>query len=99
MWQVSRNAKWIEGFVQDHRCTAGNRGVRGNVQAMGVEQRQYVQQGVISGEPPGIHQGRGTERQIGVAQHGTFGPACRAAGVQHAGRVLWCPWHVSECPR
>ena len=66
----------VERRQEDHRAAGQQHHVGGDEQAVGVEDRQRVQEHVICREAPGLDQRFGVGEQIVVRQHG----ALRAPG-------------------
>ena len=78
----------IEFRQEDHRRAREQRDVAGHEQAVGVIDRQRVDQHVLVGEAPVIDQRERIRRQIVVRQHRALGAARGARGVEDRGEIV-----------
>ena len=78
----------IEFRQEDHRGTREQRDVARHEQAVGVIDRQRVDQDVVFGEAPVVDQGQRVRGQIVVAQHRALGTAGGARRVEDGGEVV-----------
>ena len=78
----------IEFRQEDHRGAGEQRDVARHEQAVGVIDRQRVDQHVLVGEAPVVDQAVGVRREIVVRQHRALGTAGGARGVEDRGEVV-----------
>ena len=77
----------VEARHELHRSTGYEADVHRDEQAVGVEDRQGMDQHVSGGEAPEVGQGACVRQQIVVRQHRPFRSARGAGGVQDRGKV------------
>ena len=78
----------IEFRQEDHRGAGEQGDVARHEQAMGVIDRQRVDQHVLVREAPVVDQAVGVRRQIVVRQHRALGTAGGARGVEDRGKIV-----------
>ena len=86
----------VELRQEDHRCTGEQRYVAGHEQAVGVVDRQGMDEHVVRGEAPDILQGQCVRDEIVVRQHRSLGAARRARGIEDRSQIVSRPLHGLE---
>ena len=89
----------VELRQEDHRGVGEERDVGRDEEAVGVEDRQRVDQHVVRGEAPGVDQGPGVRDEVSVGQHRALGAAGGARGVEQRGQVVGRTLHRRESLR
>ena len=78
----------VERRQEDHRAAGKQDHIGRDEQAVGVEDRQGVQQHVVAREAPGFDQCFGVRQQIVVGQHGALRAPRRAGRVEQCREII-----------
>ncbi len=89
----------IELRQKDHRAAGQQHDVGCDEQAVGMKDRQGMQQHVIGREVPVVDQHLGIRGEVAVAQHRALRPPGRAGSVEDRGEVFGAPRHIGELRR
>ena len=87
-WQQADHGLGVEARQEQHLRTAQQNGVARHEEAVGVIDRQGVEQHVVGGKAPEPRQGIGVGAQVAVAEHRAFRPAGGPRGVENPGQVV-----------
>ena len=87
-WKPIEGAHGIEPRQEDHRRSGQEHHVGRHEQAVGVEDRQGVDEHVLAREAPALDQGLGVGPEVGVGEHRALGPSGRARRVEDGGEVV-----------
>ena len=79
----------VEFRQQDHRAARDQRDVHRDEEAVGVEDREGMQQHVRLGEAPVVRERFGVGQKVALAQHRALGAPRRAGGVEEGGEVVF----------
>ena len=86
----------IEFRQEDHRGAGKEHRVDGHEQAVGVIDRQGVDQHVACGDAPIVDEGEGVRGEIAVGQHRALGAAGGSRGVEDRRKVVRPAWDGGE---
>ena len=86
----------VEFWQEDHRPARQHHRVRGDEQAVGVVDRQRMQQHVAVAEAPVVDQRQRIGGQVAVAEHRALRPAGGAGSVKDRGKIIRFAGHIGK---
>ncbi len=86
--QIGDHPVGVKAGMEEHRAAGEHDRVGGDEKAVGVEDRQRVQEHVVTGEAPGVDERPRVRGEVAVAQHGALGAPGRARGVEDRREIV-----------